>query len=275
MAGRGVVAGPRRVEDDVTARRRTKIRWLQIDDSRADLDRLEVRGRDRAEGIGRELRAFLRHMERAASRKGRQHRRCGTAGSGRRQTGHRRTRAWTCRKSSSVGARAEVEAMLGGHDHAGHFAETPLFTQSAFGLRPGSDQDMRLAPGACLGPFEIIAALGAGGMGEVYRAHDTRLSRQTREQSNRTRPKTGVDPCGSIDRPHHSTGKPQLLVKSSSPTAPSASELGCPAEVSAPTCRHRFEANTPGPPHIGGMLPRLSCQKARISMRLGLCAPSI
>ena len=36
---------------------------------------------------------------------------------------------------------------------------------------------MPLNPGSRLGPYEILSALGAGGMGEVYRAKDTRLDR--------------------------------------------------------------------------------------------------
>jgi serine/threonine protein kinase len=36
---------------------------------------------------------------------------------------------------------------------------------------------MALRPGARLGPYEIVALIGAGGMGEVFRAHDTKLGR--------------------------------------------------------------------------------------------------
>ena len=37
---------------------------------------------------------------------------------------------------------------------------------------------MALSPGAHLGPYEIVASFGAGGMGDVYRAKDSRLDRE-------------------------------------------------------------------------------------------------
>ena len=36
---------------------------------------------------------------------------------------------------------------------------------------------MPLTTGERLGPYEILAPIGAGGMGEVYKARDTRLNR--------------------------------------------------------------------------------------------------
>jgi serine/threonine protein kinase len=36
---------------------------------------------------------------------------------------------------------------------------------------------MTVAPGSRLGPYEIVSRIGAGGMGEVFKARDTRLER--------------------------------------------------------------------------------------------------
>ena len=36
---------------------------------------------------------------------------------------------------------------------------------------------MNVSPGERLGPYEVVSRIGAGGMGEVWRARDTRLDR--------------------------------------------------------------------------------------------------
>src|SRR6266496_3479102 len=71
MPVRAVFAGP--VDDEVGVQHAgSRIGRRGIDDPRADLDRVEVRGLDRAERAGgaRVLRALLRHMERSAPRRG-------------------------------------------------------------------------------------------------------------------------------------------------------------------------------------------------------------
>ena len=59
-------------------------------------------------------------------------------------------------------------------EHADFSAEPPLFWRPAYNR---AHSNVPLGPGSRLGPYEIVSPAGAGGMGEVYRARDTRLDR--------------------------------------------------------------------------------------------------
>jgi serine/threonine-protein kinase len=65
--------------------------------------------------------------------------------------------------------RREVEAMLAAHANAGAFGDEPVSMSTA--------NLPTLQRGTTVGPYQIQEAIGAGGMGVVYRAHDARVRR--------------------------------------------------------------------------------------------------
>ena len=72
--------------------------------------------------------------------------------------------------------RREVESLLASHEHAEGFLEGVADGSLEERLETDANPaDVR--PGGRLGAFEILDAIGAGGMGRVYRARDTRLDR--------------------------------------------------------------------------------------------------
>ena len=70
----------------------------------------------------------------------------------------------------------ELEALIRGHDEASGFLETPAVGGSPRG-DAAADRHLPLPSGTQLGRYEIVELIGAGGMGEVYRARDPRLRR--------------------------------------------------------------------------------------------------
>ena len=65
---------------------------------------------------------------------------------------------------------------------------------------------MSLVTGARLGPYEIVTLIGAGGMGEVYKARDTRLNRIVAIKI----PTSGRAPCPVRPFPYKTTERTRL-----------------------------------------------------------------
>jgi serine/threonine-protein kinase len=75
-----------------------------------------------------------------------------------------------CHEDSDL--RREVESLLA-QEHTSVVVDQDMLAVAAVVLEGGS----RLQPGTALGPYRVDALIGAGGMGEVYRARDTKLNR--------------------------------------------------------------------------------------------------
>ena len=77
--------------------------------------------------------------------------------------------------AGDVALRDEVESLISSHEQAESFIETPASDVAAELFASGQSE---VVVGQNVGPYKIVSLVGAGGMGEVYLAEDTRLSRR-------------------------------------------------------------------------------------------------
>jgi serine/threonine protein kinase/Tol biopolymer transport system component len=90
---------------------------------------------------------------------------------------HERAAYLDAQTNGNDALRREIESLLAAHSDASQFLSQPAFRSPVQQVVSVSESVPRLAQGSRLGAFEILDVLGTGGMGEVYRARDTRLDR--------------------------------------------------------------------------------------------------
>src|SRR5262245_26087805 len=89
----------------------------------------------------------------------------------RRPAGRARCRAEACAGGTEL--RLKVESLPAAHEPAAAFIDAPALGVAARAQAAEAESLI----GRELGHYQVVALLGAGGMGEVYKARDTRLDR--------------------------------------------------------------------------------------------------